>query len=424
MVPSIGQVLQQAIEAHKRGRLQEAERLYRSILKAVPRHAAANYNLGVLAVGVGKPEAALPFLEIAVEAEPQQAQFSLGYADALIQANQVDSARQLLERARQSGVASTAIDELLTILQTERRPDDNSGRLLTAAEVRYQQGVVARRRSPYLDYPAHVHLETLALCNAACSFCPYPTLARKGEKMSDGLIEKIISDLEDIPRDVRFQISPFKVNEPFLDVRLFDLLDRLKARLPNADLTLTTNASPITERTLDRLAKCTGLTHLWISFNDHRQDAYERVMALPYDRTMERLRLIHRKKAEGSFTTHVVLSRVGDGTSIDGAFREWVNTNFPLFASYVFARGEWLGQIATAQSSLPPNIGCTRWFDLSITATGVVAHCCMDGKAEHPIGDASSSHLLEIYNRPAYRKLREETLSRLDVDPCRRCNFL
>lgn len=417
---SVDQALQQAVEAHKSGNLQDAERLYRAILQVQPRHADANHNLGVLVGGSGKSDLALAFLKTALDSKPQQGQFWLSYIDALISNNQPDHARRVLEQGRQLGLAGAAVDRLAESL----RVDDKPVQLLTPELMRYHLRVLAQRNSPYLEYPAHVHLETLAQCNAACNFCPYPTLERKGERMSDALIAKIISDLEDIPKSHKFQLSPFKVNEPFLDTRLFDLLDQFKTRLPNASVTLTSNATPITERTLDRLSKYPDLGYLWISFNDHRKDAYEKVMGLPHERTIERLNLIHRKKAEGSFTIRVVLSRVGDGSNVDREFSEWVRINFPLFEASIFARGEWLGQIDSAASASPPNIGCIRWFDLSITATGIVAHCCMDGKAEHPIGDASKSHLLEIYNHPEYRKLREAALSRLDVDPCRTCNFL
>ncbi|MGY2880906.1 sulfatase maturation enzyme AslB (radical SAM superfamily) [Thermostichus sp. OS-CIW-33] len=80
----------------------------------------------------------------------------------------------------------------------------------------YQRRALAMRESSYIDFPAHVHLETMARCNAACNFCPYSSLERKGAKMDDSLIEKIVNDLKDIPRLHRFQLSPFKVNEPLL----------------------------------------------------------------------------------------------------------------------------------------------------------------------------------------------------------------
>ena len=55
------------IEAHKAGKVQEADRYYTAILKANPKHPDANHNMGVLAVGVGKVETALPFFKTALE---------------------------------------------------------------------------------------------------------------------------------------------------------------------------------------------------------------------------------------------------------------------------------------------------------------------------------------------------------------------
>ena len=52
------------IEAHKAGKVEEADQYYTAILKANPKHPDANHNMGVLAVGVGKVEQALPFLRL------------------------------------------------------------------------------------------------------------------------------------------------------------------------------------------------------------------------------------------------------------------------------------------------------------------------------------------------------------------------
>jgi sulfatase maturation enzyme AslB (radical SAM superfamily) len=64
----------------------------------------------------------------------------------------------------------------------------------------YQQNLAALKSSPYRDYPLFVVLETLALCNAKCGFCPYPTMERLGTKMPDQQIDKIISGLKAIPQ--------------------------------------------------------------------------------------------------------------------------------------------------------------------------------------------------------------------------------
>lgn len=287
----------------------------------------------------------------------------------------------------------------------------------------YQARVLERRQTSCIDFPAHVHLETMAKCNAACHFCPYPTIDRQGTVMDDTLIEKIIDDLTDIPQSHAFMVSPFKVNEPFLDKRLFDVLDLITEKLPQAQVTLTSNASPITESKVEKLAAYKNIGYLWISFNDHRETQYEQAMQLPYGRTIKRLQMLHRAKAEGRLPLKVVLSRVGDSSADDRDFGLWVREHFPLFEPSLFMRGNWLGQTDIGQAP-PQAVGCSRWFDLSITATGVVAHCCMDGNADFPIGDARHEHVLDIYNKPDYRRLRETLTTRFEAEPCSSCGFL
>jgi Tfp pilus assembly protein PilF len=112
MALTIEQALQQAVDAHKAGKLQDAEALYRAILETQPKHPDANHNLGVLAVSLNKTEAALPLFKIALEANPNQGQFWLSYVDALIKEKQFDNARNVLEQGKKQGLAGERVDEL------------------------------------------------------------------------------------------------------------------------------------------------------------------------------------------------------------------------------------------------------------------------------------------------------------------------
>ena len=115
---TIEQALQQGIAAHKEGKLQEAERLYRTILQSQPAHPDANHNLGVLAVSVNKADAALPLFKTALEANPKIEQFWLSYIDALIKEQQFENAKQVFEQAKTQGVA----EEKLNVLKTKLTP--------------------------------------------------------------------------------------------------------------------------------------------------------------------------------------------------------------------------------------------------------------------------------------------------------------
>ena len=101
---TIEQALQQGIAAHKEGKLQDAERLYRAILQSQPAHPDANHNLGVLAVSVNKADAALPLFKTAVEANPKIEQYWLSYIDALIKEQQFDNAKQVIKQAKKQCV--------------------------------------------------------------------------------------------------------------------------------------------------------------------------------------------------------------------------------------------------------------------------------------------------------------------------------
>ena len=109
---TIEQALQQGVTAHKEGKLQDAERLYRAILQSQPLHPDANHNLGVLAVSVNKGEAALPLFKTALEANPNREQFWLSYIDALIKEKQFDNATQVLEQAKKYIVYGDRLNSL------------------------------------------------------------------------------------------------------------------------------------------------------------------------------------------------------------------------------------------------------------------------------------------------------------------------
>ena len=113
---TIEQALQQGVAAHKEGKLQEAERLYRSIIQSQPLHPDANHNLGILAVSVNKVDAALPLFKIALEANTKIEQFWLSYIDALIKGKQFDNAKQVLEQAKNQGVDSERLNSFEEIL--------------------------------------------------------------------------------------------------------------------------------------------------------------------------------------------------------------------------------------------------------------------------------------------------------------------
>ena len=109
---TIDKALQRGIEAHKVGKVQEAEQYYTAILQVQSKHPDANHNMGVLAVGVGKVQESLSFFKTALETSPTAAQYWLSYIDALIRLDRMDEAKTMLDQAKSKGAQGVGFDEL------------------------------------------------------------------------------------------------------------------------------------------------------------------------------------------------------------------------------------------------------------------------------------------------------------------------
>ena len=363
------------------------------------------------------------------------------YEDAL-------KATQLAQRGTllYAHVAEEATAYVDGLRETERRVAEATARLKAAKnsqdldalatvteEIQRYNGLDRNRYNPFegrntnrLDYPRFVHLETLAVCNAACSFCPYPSLERQGTRMSDQLIEKIIDDLAEIPPHVGFQIAPYKVSDPFIEKRLIDIIQLINEKLPNAQISLISNGAAMTEKVLTQLTKLKNIAYLKVSLNDHRKEEYEKLMSLPFAKTLDRLDMLTKLVDGGHFSIPVSLNRVMEGSRHDIEFLEFCNERFPHFTATLSSRNDWIGNV-DEMTSMPsvPDVACWRWHNISITATGEVALCCMDGHGQWSIGDVNQNSVLEIFNSEKFRTLREHVISRRDAEtPCNACTYI
>ena len=109
---TLDQALQRGVEAHKAGKAEEADQYYTAILKAQPRHPDANHNMGVLAVGFGKVQEALPFFKTALEANASIAQYWLSYINALTKLDRIDEAKAVFEEAKSKGAKGDGFDQI------------------------------------------------------------------------------------------------------------------------------------------------------------------------------------------------------------------------------------------------------------------------------------------------------------------------
>ncbi len=108
----VEQLLQQAIEYHQKGQLQNAERLYCVVLQIQPNHSDAKYNLTLIGEQIKQVVADIPKYKAVLEADPTQGEHWQVYAEALLIAGQAEDAQLVIRTAQECGLDNTGIQVL------------------------------------------------------------------------------------------------------------------------------------------------------------------------------------------------------------------------------------------------------------------------------------------------------------------------
>ena len=120
----VTRTLIQAMDHHRAGRFSEAEQLYRVVLGLLPHHGETSRLLGALYLQGGKPELALPLLQQAVHAQPNNPEVLNNLGVALRDTGRADDAMSLFRRAVQiNGGYLEALVNLGNVLRDKQEFD-------------------------------------------------------------------------------------------------------------------------------------------------------------------------------------------------------------------------------------------------------------------------------------------------------------
>lgn len=134
---SLGDALRVAVELHRRGALDDAQTLYRRVLRLAPRNADANHFLGVLLHQKGRSEEAWPLIERSLAVNGKLADWHSNAGNVLLEMGRLDDAAQAYERSAE--------------LAPERADIQNNIGVLCRAQKRPEQAEAAYRRAIELD---------------------------------------------------------------------------------------------------------------------------------------------------------------------------------------------------------------------------------------------------------------------------------
>lgn len=131
------EAMQAALREADAGKFEQAQALYRAVLELQPGHAGAHFGLGWIELQAGQLSEAILHFSTAVENDPSEEHYWLGYLDALMEARQFVTARELLELGRRHGLQGAAVDAFERQLATSSEP---TAQEIDEAAALYAQG--------------------------------------------------------------------------------------------------------------------------------------------------------------------------------------------------------------------------------------------------------------------------------------------
>lgn len=264
---------------------------------------------------------------------------------------------------------------------------------------------------PVPDFPKVVQIQTRTGCNADCVFCPYgetEDLVPKG-RMDPALFERVVDECGEHGVS---RISPYLMNEPFVDVELLDRVAVIKERAPSARVCITTNGEPMTAKVVDRMLAEGGVHRIYVSVQGVDPEAYARSMRGPrLPRVLDNVLYLHgelarRRLSKPRVTVTMVATAMID---VPRALAFWQEHGIEAKATRLENRG---GNIDVATEGLVARpmtafVNCTRLMRQAfVLHDGRVTLCCTDYHQTTILGDLRQQTLAEVWNGPRAQALR------------------
>jgi len=238
------------------------------------------------------------------------------------------------------------------------------------------------------DFFNRILLETTTYCNLRCKFCPnskYPRGLLKNKKLMPlKLFKKIVNELAEI--DYNGVICLHFYGEPLTDKRLPNLVKYIREKLPKANIQLNSNGTLLTIPIYKKLFNA-GINSMEISqYGDSMPENLKKIFA--YLKT--------KPKKYNKINYRVFNDKLG-----------------------LSNRG---GEIKLKRLPDRPMCIYPEKEGMIIDYAGNAILCCQDYHSSIKFGNLKNEKLIDIWNKPVYKKLRKELKKQIFKLPiCKRC---
>lgn len=263
------------------------------------------------------------------------------------------------------------------------------------------------------DFPSTIQIQTKTGCNGACVFCPYSISVEHVPKgtMTDELFKKIVHEIAQHKNTRR--ISPYLMNEPFLDPQIIERSRYIKKTIPKSRIIITTNGGRLSPNIVDDIVKDNPFHHIFISMQGIEKEAYEKTMrgSLKFEETKKNVEYLIQKRNECCPKLKITITMVKTNIiDAEKAVHFWKS----LGADSKYTALENRGGNNSAFRQLIPGKAvhfkhCTRLFKQAyIMFNGDMVLCCTDYFKKMVLGNVAENSIYEVWNSPRAVKIRQD----------------
>jgi radical SAM protein with 4Fe4S-binding SPASM domain len=252
--------------------------------------------------------------------------------------------------------------------------------------------------------------------------------------MDFSLFKKIIDECKE--NNFEGTIAPFLNGEALLVPNILHYLKYIRKQIPNASISLYTNASKLSNEIGLKIIKENLLDILTISFDGGTKEAYESVrVGLSFEDVKKNVHtfinnrnILKKEKLKVIISMVVTKENIDTKKDLEKEFSDADEVGFHKFFNYA-------GQLSPTQNKQQNKLKnflykqnfCNRLRDcITILVNGDVALCCFDYEGKVIIGNVKNSTIKEVWNGERLERIREDLKHRnFDKLPlCSRCSFL
>lgn len=260
----------------------------------------------------------------------------------------------------------------------------------------------------------NVIIETSTICNARCVMCPHVKMKRRMGVMTDETFDLILKKLKsESIRPLAFILNGF--GDPLTDKKIFERIKRIKIDFPESVVKFYSNLGLADEKIIGELVT-SGLDEINISFNGYSKENYERTMGIGYEKTLDNLKKLIRKRKEEKSPLKIRLSMTlvsyNDGDEA-GFIKKWSRYVDSVSVNKVHTYNDSVSDVSGQKKINFKKLAypCKYiWNTIVFGATGDVYLCCLDYEGEHSFGNIREKGVLEMFYSENFERIRQKHL--------------